>query len=58
MAAFDSCSTATLIHRELVHEGKLKVTDTTSNSNINGIGGIAKGKVVDIELESRNKENL
>ena len=56
LAAFDSCSTATLIHRELIDEGQLKVTETTSNSNINGIGGIARGKVVELELESRNKE--
>ena len=56
LAAFDTCSTATLIHRELFDEGKLKVTETTNNSNINGIGGIARGKVVELELESRNKE--
>ena len=56
MAAFDSCSTSTLIHRELIDEGKLEVTKTSSNSNINGIGGIAKGKVVEIKLHSRNKE--
>ena len=34
LAAFDSCSTATLIHRELIDEGKLEVTKTSSNSNI------------------------
>ena len=28
LAAFDTCSTATLIHRKLVDEGKLKVTET------------------------------
>ena len=56
MAAFDSCSTATLIHRELIDEGKLEVTKSTSNSNINGIGGVAKGKIVEIRLDSRNKE--
>ena len=56
LAAFDSCSTATLIHRELIDEGKLKVTETSSSSNINGIGGVAKGKVVEIKLESRNKD--
>ena len=50
------CSTATLIHRELIDEGKLEVTRTTSNSNINGIGGVAKGKIVEIRLDSRNKE--
>ena len=46
LAAFDTCSTATLIHRELIDEGQLEVTETTNNSNINGIGGVAKGRVV------------
>ena len=45
-----------LIHRELIDEGKLEVTKTSSNSNINGIGGVAKGKVVEVKLHSRNKE--
>ena len=35
LTAFDTCSTATLIHRELIEEGKLEVTETSSNSNIN-----------------------
>ena len=48
LAAFDTCSTATLIHRELIDEGQLEVTETTNNSNINGIGGVAKGRVVAI----------
>ena len=52
LAAFDTCSTATLIHRELVDEGKLKVTETTDNADINGIGGVAKGRVVELNLES------
>ena len=34
----------------------MEVTETSSNSNINGIGGVAKGKVVEVELENRNKE--
>ena len=54
MAAFDSCSTSTLIHRELIDEGKLEVTKTSSNSNINGIGGVAKGKVVEVKIHSRH----
>ena len=54
LAAFDTCSTATLIHRELIEEGKLEVTETSSNSNINGIGGGAKGKVVAVKLENQN----
>ena len=56
LAAFDSCSTSTLIHRELIDEGKIEVTKTSSNSNINGIGGVAKGKVVEVKLYSRNEE--
>ena len=56
LAAFDSCSTSTLILRELIDEGKLEVKKTSSNSNITGIGGVAKGKVVEVKLYSRNKE--
>ena len=56
LAAFDSCSTSTLIHRELIDGGKLEVTKTSSNSNINGIGGVAKGKVVEVKLNSRKKK--
>ena len=58
LAAFDSCSTATLIHCGLIDEGKVEVTKTSSNSNINGIGGIARGKVVEVKLHSRNKEKF
>ena len=57
LVAFDNCSTATLIHLELIDEVKLKVTETSSISNINGIVGVAKGKVEEIELKYRNKEN-
>ena len=56
MTAFDSCSTATLIQCELIDEGKLEVTKKSSNSNINGKGGVAKCKVVEIKLNSRNRE--
>ena len=56
LAAFDSCSTSTLIHRELIDEGKIEVTNTSINSNINCIGGVVKGKVVEVKLYSRNKE--
>ena len=48
LAAFDSCSTATLIHRELIDEGKLEVTETSDRSSINSIGGVAKGKLVEL----------
>ena len=37
LAAFDSCSTATLMYREIIDDGKLEVTETSSSSNINGI---------------------
>ena len=31
----------------------MKVTETTDNADINGIGGVAKGRVVELNLESR-----
>ena len=31
----------------------LKVTETTDDAEINGIGGVAKGRVVELNLESR-----
>ena len=43
LAAFDSCSSTTLIHRELVDEGRIKVIKTQDKSDIKGIGGTAKG---------------
>ena len=46
LAAFDSCSTATLILRELIEEGKLETKKTQNKSKINGIGGLARGEVV------------
>ena len=42
LTAFDSCSDTTLIHEELVNEGKVKVINTQDSSNIKGIGGTAK----------------
>ena len=53
LAAFDICSTTTLIYRELIDEGKLEVINTSINSNVNGIGGVAKGKVVEVKLHTR-----
>ena len=52
LAAFDTCSTTTLIHRELIDEGKVKVTETKDDVEINGIGGITKGRIVELELEN------
>ena len=37
LAAFDSCSTLTLIHHELIDTGKLGAIMTSSNSNISSI---------------------
>ena len=42
LAAFDSCSTVTLLLRELIEEGKLEIKETPNRSKINGIGGVAR----------------
>ena len=42
LTTFDSCSNATLIHKDLIHEGKIKVLNTEESSSIKGIGGAAK----------------
>ena len=34
----------------------MEIKKTSSSSNINGIGGIARGEVVEVKLYSRNKE--
>ena len=54
LAAFDTCSTTTLIHRELVEGGKIKVTETQDDAEISGIGGVTKGRVVTLELFNRS----
>ena len=53
LTAFDSCSNTTLIHKELINEDKVKVLKTEESSNIKGIGGTAKGKVVEFEVTNR-----
>ena len=53
LAAFDSCSSTTVIHRELVDEERIKVIKTQDKSDIKGIGGTAKGKVVTMDLTNR-----
>ena len=53
LGAYDSCSSTSLIHKELVEEGKIVVKETTDDSNIKGIGGMAKGKVVTTEITNR-----
>ena len=37
LAAFDSCSTATLLLREVIEEGKLEIKKTSTSCKINGI---------------------
>ena len=54
LAAFDTCSTTTLIHRELVEGGKIRVTKTQDDAEISGIGGVTKGRVVTLELFNRS----
>ena len=53
LTTFDSCSNATLIHKDLIQEGKIKVLNTEESSNIKGIGGAAKGKIVEFEISNR-----
>ena len=53
LAAFDSCSSTTLVHKELIEEGRIVVGETRDDSNIKGIGGMTKGKVVTMELTNR-----
>ena len=53
LTTFDNCSNATLILEDLIQEGKIKVLHTEESSNIEGIGGAAKGKVVEFEISNR-----
>ena len=53
LTTFDNCSNATLIHKDLIHEGKIQVLKTEESSSIKGIGGAAKGKVVEFEISNR-----
>ena len=56
LTAFDNASTSTLLLHELVEEGKIEFQPTTNKSKINGIGGSARGDLVEVKLHSRNKE--
>ena len=49
----DTWSCTTLIHRELIDEGKIKVEETKDDSKISGIRGVTKGRVVSLELSNR-----
>ena len=53
LTTFDNCSNATLILEDLIQEGRIKVLHTEESSNIEGIGGAAKGKVVEFEISNR-----
>merc|ERR1712035_52797 len=53
LTTFDNCSNATLILEDLIQEGKIKVLHTEESSNIEGIGGAAKGKIVEFEISNR-----
>ena len=58
LAAFDSCSSTTLIHRELTEEEKIKVEKTNDDSKINGIGGMASGKIVSLILTDKDGRKI
>ena len=58
LAAFDSCSSTTLIHRELTEEGDIQAERTTENSKVTGIGGTADGKVVSLILSGRDGRQM
>ena len=47
---------ATLLLRELVEEGQIEIKEILNKSKINGIGGAARGELVEVKLHSRNKE--
>ena len=53
LTTFDSCSNTTLVHKDLINEGKIQVLKTEESSSIKGIGGTAKGKVVEFEISNR-----
>ena len=56
LTVFDNASTATLLDENFVKENNLKVTHTSINSNVQGIGGAAKGKTVELTLSKKRGE--
>ena len=58
LTAFDSCSNTTLVHKELIDEGKINVIEIRDSSNIKGIGGTTKGKVVTMDLTNRDGKRI
>ena len=55
LTAFDNAFTATLLLCELVEEGKIEIKEILNKSKINGIGGAARGELVEVRLNSRDK---
>ena len=53
LTTFDTCSNVTLILEELIRDKRIKVLHTEESSNIEGIGGAAKGKIVEFEISNR-----
>merc|ERR1712240_468768 len=53
LTTFDNCSNATLILEDLIQEKRIKVLHTEESSNIEGVGGATKGKVVEFEISNR-----
>merc|ERR1711872_969661 len=53
LTTFDNCSNVTLILEDLIKEERIKVLHTEESSNIEGVGGAAKGKVVEFEITNR-----
>ena len=58
LAAFDSCSSTTLIERELSENEKIQFERTDEESKIAGIGGTTDGAVVSLVLTSRNGRQI
>ena len=58
LAAFDSCSSTTLIERELSEEKGIQFERTDEESKIAGIGGTTDGMVVSLVLTSRNGRQI
>ena len=58
LAAFDSCSSTTLIERELSESDKIQFERTDEESKIAGIGGSTEGAVVSLVLTSRSGHQI
>ena len=58
LAAFDSCSSTTLIERKLTEEKGIQFERTDEESKIAGIGGTTDGMVVSLVLTNRNGRQI